>query len=167
MGLIPMLLDARREKRAFETLKQSHLREEKEQAMRREEAKRQRESAPMSAFEFERAMANPYKEPDGGPGSNDTSQYQSDTENAYVPLPPASVAAKNQGPQVAMLQRMRDRMAKTRGNLQAGGTFVKNNVRNPFSQYPQLKAGVEGVAVEVEEPPKMSFLPPQNRPRYV
>lgn len=173
---------------------------------------------------------------DADPFSQPMQPYQAladQSENAVVPLPqveqvppvpwnPQVPAAKTQGPMVAMLQRMRDRMAQTRGRLASpqagdmlsrtvpltepaapspmplpktttpqafvqhnlqnvrdrmaqtrarmapGWRFVRDNVKNPFKEYPGLMPKVEGVAVETEDMPDRQYLlQQQNRPRYV
>lgn len=111
---------------------------------------------------------------DADPFSQPMQPYQAladQSENAFVPLPQiqqAPAATKTQGPQVAMLQKMRDRMTQTRGRLAAGRQFVRDNVKNPFKEYPGLMPKVEGVAVETEGMPDRQYLlQQQNRPRYV
>ena len=163
-----MLLDQQRERQNARLLMQLHLREEQERLQ-----KKQGQSSGLMDYErFRKAIQAP-RQKKSAANENDLSMQPimpldaaatEGSENAVVPLP---LYADNADTRSGMLQRIRDRMAQTRGRLAAGGSFFARNVANPYKTFPALSTKLENVNVDMEDVPDPRYSLPQARPRYV
>lgn len=79
-----------------------------------------------------------------------------------VSLAPQTPASER----VGMLQRIRDRMKTTRGNMSRGMGYLYQNSRDPFQRYPQLQAGVPGTPQMESEQYQPRQYADVARPRY-
>lgn len=90
----------------------------------------------------------------------------SSPRDRVTPLPPVSGGAASPSLSVDVLNNMRDRMTQTGTRMSQGGNFVINNLRNPFTKYPQLyNRGLPQMTNE--QMSQRDYGSPTTRPRYL
>lgn len=159
MGLIDTLINHMQNRRHAELAFALSQREEAESDARRMELLNQRSG--FDAGDFARALDSGtvlMPEVSSAPAGM---RYPQRMAAQFGPQQPAPASDR-----VGMLQRIRDRMKATRGNIGLGMGILYNNSRDPFARYSQLQASVPGTQPADSEQYQPRQYADPTRPRY-